>query len=254
MPSVVILTHTQVHGGLVLSTGGISTGFVVSQEGHIMTCAHCAGKERQFIDKRGIHRNIFLESETYVKFLDRDISPVRAELVVAVPEFDLAILKIPGLPEGVMANTVVSFSETAPEIGDSVFVTGHPSLEYATRCGIISSPACFPHHFSFSARVFEDLFKRTVNGLHLIEIDINCRPGFSGAPVFSPTGEVVGMVLATLANTTLALPSLFCQAVVNYALHNPSIGGAKIMGGARFIPEDLKVESHLVARLSVKKD
>ncbi|KAH7840237.1 hypothetical protein Vadar_014542 [Vaccinium darrowii] len=163
MPSVVILIHTQVHGGLLLSTGGFSTGFIVSDEGHIMTCAHCAGKERQLKDELGIVRNIFLVSKTYVKFHDRDISPVKAKLVVVVPEFDVAILKIPALREG------------------------HPSLEFATRCGVVSSPSCFPHHFSSFVGLFEELFKKTVNGLHLLEIDINCQPGISGAPIFSPT-------------------------------------------------------------------
>ncbi|KAH7840270.1 hypothetical protein Vadar_014911 [Vaccinium darrowii] len=129
-----------VHGGLLLSTGGFSTGFIVSDEGHIMTCAHCPGDERQYRDDLGIVRNSFLVFETFVKFLDRDISPVRVSWSLQYPSFDVAILKTPSFPEAVKSYTV-SFSGTAPQIGDSCFVTGHPSVEFATRCGVVSSLA-----------------------------------------------------------------------------------------------------------------
>ena len=148
---------------------GIGSGVVVADDGSILTSNHVVGDA---------------DSVT-VRFFDG--STVTAVVVDRQPERDLALLKAPSLPEGVVPATLGG--GVAP--GDEVYAIGSPfALEGSVSRGIVSALGRV-FRVEESGQQLEDM----------IQFDAAVNPGNSGGPLLDAQGRVIGIVTG-LANPT----------------------------------------------------
>ncbi|MDX6636485.1 MAG: hypothetical protein QOF06_2688 [Solirubrobacterales bacterium] len=147
------------------SGGGTATGsgFVIDDEGHILTNNHVVEGASKVTVKLG-------DSEkTY-----------EAEVVGADPGTDIALLKVDA-PDGEIHPLTLGHSSEA-EVGDPVVAIGNPfGLDRTVTSGIVSAlqrQIEAPNGFSIS---------------HVIQTDAAINPGNSGGPLINASGEVIGI-------------------------------------------------------------
>ena len=169
---------------------------------------------------------------------------LKAEVLAADPEVDLAVLKVPAvknLPAPVDCKHNVALSETMP-----VYVFGFPFGQVlATSKG---SPAITIGKASISSLRLDD-----AGELALVQIDGALNPGNSGGPVVDTHGRLVGVAVATIKNSTgigLAIPCKEVPEVLSGRLGKPSLhvshdaeGAAKIEVEANLADPFHKIKS-----------
>lgn len=171
-------------GDRLLGTG---SGFVVSEDGYFLTCAH--------VIENGRNIQVQIGTKTY-----------SAKLIRADTHNDVALLKLDGTNF-----SPLSLSQSFPDMGDKVFTVGFPnpvlqgaSAKYTD--GVISSPF----------GIFDDV--RTM------QITVPIQGGNSGGPLVDEYGNVLGIVVAQLNAATVfeytgTIPQNVNFAVkINYAL------------------------------------
>ena len=165
-PSIVVVTQEGREGNIV----GTGTGFVISENGLIATCAHVIGESR------------------LIKVRFDDGNEYKVEQIFASDrKLDLAILKINAKdlkPLQVEKNQI-------SEQGAEVIAMGNPQgLEFSIVRGIISGI-------------------RKIDNQSLIQIAIPIEPGNSGGPLMNDKGNVCGilnMKSAITENLGFAIP------------------------------------------------
>lgn len=161
------LVATLIPGLLPREKTGSGTGFIVAEEGYVLTAAHVvqgAAEITVFHNGRG-HR---------------------ATLIAVSVEHDLALLVIedsPPLP-------VAALAEGRPEFGDAVTAVGHPSG--ATRPIALSTHVAGTGWWAVGpeSTVLRDL----------IATRDTFRPGYSGSPLVNAAGQVVGIVTGSVTS------------------------------------------------------
>lgn len=145
--------------GREYSTG---TGFFVSSNGHLLTNNHVvqAATDIVVITERGQRH--------------------QAQLVASDPEHDLALLKIPGSTTPVNVATA-----SAVRRGDEVFTLGYP----LTAIQGVRQKATFGRVTALTGMADDSRF---------LQVDLAVQPGNSGGPLFDATGNVIGVITATL--------------------------------------------------------
>jgi S1-C subfamily serine protease len=168
-PSLVLI---EVSGGTADDPSeGIGSGVVVNDEGAILTSLHVVA------DATSIQ----------LTFADGSQSP--AEIAVAQPENDIAVLLPTRPPDQIIPATLGN--PNAMQVGDEAFVVGHPLGLYSSMsAGVISG---------FNRSFQPPGGGPALNGL--IQIDAAVNPGNSGGPLLNRDGQVVGIV-AGLVNPT----------------------------------------------------
>ncbi len=169
------------------SSGG--SGFVVSEEGWIVTNAHVVAAARNGV----------------VAIRYSDGTQVRARVLAVDRLHDLAVLQ-PGDREGsVPALPLASASEV--RVGQSVLAYGSPfGLEGTLTQGIVSARRDLPTR------------EGRIEGV--IQTDAAVNPGNSGGPLANSRGQVIGVNTAILSRTGgsngigFAVPSNFVQSLV----------------------------------------
>jgi len=160
----------------VATPSGTGTGFVFSPGGLALTALHV----------------VETAEEISVRFHGRP--PIPAELRLGLPELDLAVI---ALPAGTYPFLPLGDSDLVA-IGNRVVAAGFPqttglSLQQGRIAGRIP-------------------YMETP----LIEIDAALLPGYSGGPLLSSTGEVIGIVFsrckADQATLTLSIPANVARA------------------------------------------
>ena len=147
------------------SGGGVATGsgFVVDDQGHILTNNHVVEGASKVTVKLG-------ESDTVHD----------AEVVGTDPSSDLALLKVEA-PAGELHPHALGDS-SAVEVGDPVVAIGNPfGLDRTVTAGIVSAlqrQIQAPDGFSIS---------------NVIQTDAAINPGNSGGPLINGEGEVIGI-------------------------------------------------------------
>jgi S1-C subfamily serine protease len=144
--------------------GGLGSGVIVTGTGEILTSLHVVdGAE-----------------EIQVTFADGTEST--AEVVLAQPENDIAVLQSSVLPE-VLVPAVLG-NPGAMRVGDEAYAVGNPFGLYGSMsAGVISG---------FDRTFQPDGSNRQLEGL--IQIDAAVNPGNSGGPLLNRSGQVVGIV------------------------------------------------------------
>lgn len=151
----------------------LGSGFIISADGYILTNNHVVDKA------------------TDIKVSLADGRVFDAKLVGKSPDLDIALIKIDaqGLPAVALGDS------EAAEVGDMVIAIGNPfGLSHTVTSGIISA-------------------KGRVIGVgpydNLIQTDAAINPGNSGGPLFSSSGEVLGIntvIIASGQNLGFAVP------------------------------------------------
>jgi S1-C subfamily serine protease len=142
--------------------GGVGSGFVISEEGYIVTNDHVVEGGTRF----------------FVRFYN-DVDAI-AEVIGVDPDSDLAILRVQELAEGVRPLPLGDSDQV--RVGDSVVAIGNPfGLGTSMSYGIVSAVG------------------RTIPGLagfnipQAIQTDAAINPGNSGGPLINMRGEVIGV-------------------------------------------------------------
>ncbi|HMA58764.1 MAG TPA: trypsin-like peptidase domain-containing protein [Halanaerobiales bacterium] len=145
---------------------GYGSGFIVSQDGYIVTNEHVVHNATEI----NVAINGFEE-------------PVPAELVWAEYDLDLAILKVDVNKE---LNPIPLGDSKALKPGDWVIAIGNPfGLSHTVTTGVVSAlgrPIQIPSS-SGPARTYKNL----------IQTDAAINPGNSGGPLLNINGEVIGI-------------------------------------------------------------
>ncbi|MFZ6639139.1 DegQ family serine endoprotease [Undibacterium sp. TC4M20W] len=134
---------------------GIGSGFIISQDGYVLTNAHVVEGA----------------SEVYVKLTDK--REFKAKVVGADRRTDIAVLKIDG---NKLPRVTIGDSDKI-KAGEWVIAIGSPfDLENTVTAGIISAKA-----------------RDTGDFLRHIQTDVAVNPGNSGGPLINMRGEVIGV-------------------------------------------------------------
>ena len=155
--------------------GGQGSGFVISDEGEILTNAHVVtDAETTGTPSRPLHE----ANEIYVQFADRN--QVSAEVLGFDPFADVALLKVD--PEGLDLNPLTLGSEDDVQVGDAVAAIGSPfGQNQSLSVGVVSA----------TDRSIESLTDFGIDGA--LQTDASINPGNSGGPLLSADGEVIGI-------------------------------------------------------------
>ncbi len=154
---------------------GQGSGFVISDEGEILTNAHVVtDAESTGLSGRPLHE----ADEIYIQFADRN--RVSAEIVGFDPFSDVALLKVD--PDGLDLHILPLGSENDVEVGDGVAAIGSPfGQNQSLSVGIVSA----------TDRSIDSLTNFQIDGG--IQTDASINPGNSGGPLLDAEGEVVGI-------------------------------------------------------------
>jgi len=164
-PSVVVIRSRgrDVSASGPVRFGEIGSGVLVSADGKVMTAAHV----------------VHSVDEITVEFIGGEA--VKARVVASEPAADLSLLQLDRVPAGVKVARLADSSSV--RVGDQVMVVGAPyGLAYSLSVGYIS--ARWPPNSVYPAFPLAEFF----------QTDASINTGNSGGPLFSMTGEVVGIV------------------------------------------------------------
>jgi S1-C subfamily serine protease len=154
---------------------GQGSGFVISDDGEILTNAHVVtDAETTGTPSRPLHE----ADEIYVQFPDRN--QVTADVVGFDPFADVALLKVD--PDGLDLHPLPLGSEQDVEVGDGVAAIGSPFGQFQSlSVGVVSA----------TDRQIDSLTDFSIDGG--IQTDASINPGNSGGPLLDADGEVVGI-------------------------------------------------------------
>ena len=151
---------------LVQTPTGLGSGFVIHEEGYVVTNDHVIAGETR------ISVTIFREGE-------RELSKVvydNVRIVATSSELDLALLKIEPESADVFKTVTLAAVDEGLSEGQTVFAIGSPlGLDRTVSEGIIS------------------VANRVIGGRLYLQTTTQINPGNSGGPLFNLRGEVVGV-------------------------------------------------------------
>ena len=152
---------------VVKRPGALGSGFVVREDGYIITNAHVVQGE--------VEVTITVHRETDDGVEKRVFEEV--EIVAVNPHIDLALLKIDADELADFPLKRVHFGNVDElEKGETVFAVGAPlGLERSVSEGIVS------------------IKNRAQNGIVYVQTTAAVNPGNSGGPLFNQKGEVIGV-------------------------------------------------------------
>jgi S1-C subfamily serine protease len=152
---------------------GQGSGFVISDEGEILTNAHVV------TDAEASGATEINEAkELYVQFADRNQVP--AEVIGFDPYSDVALVKVD--PQGLDIEPLELGSIEDVAVGSPVAAIGSPFGEVQSlSTGVVSA----------TDRSIESLTEFQIDGA--IQTDASINPGNSGGPLLNADGEVIGL-------------------------------------------------------------
>jgi S1-C subfamily serine protease len=140
------------------------TGVLVDKRGYIVTVSHV------------------VNGRTVVPFSFEDGTRGQADVVLDLPECEIAVLKVRG---GKKEFPCVALATSAPEVGDAVLAIGHPfGFRYTVSAGLVSSlggEITLPSGYTLK---------------DVVQTDAAINDGNSGGPLLNRRGEVVGLAVA----------------------------------------------------------
>ena len=178
-PSVVTVRAIIGNPNSIGGGGGQGSGFVISEDGEIVTNAHVVTDAEQAGGTPGSNNDpINAADEVYVEFPDRN--QVEAEIVGFDANADVALLKVD--PEGLDLKPLELGDSAAVDVGTPVAAIGSPfGQEQSISTGIVSA----------TDRSIQSLTPFNIDGA--IQTDASINPGNSGGPLITADGLVIGI-------------------------------------------------------------
>lgn len=171
---------------LLINIKGIGTGFVISEDGEIMTAAHV----------------VQTAEDITVEFYDGE--EVSAKVMYSYPAADVALIKL-NSSKSTPLNVVKLTNSDNVKIGDQIFVIGAPfGLSHFLSVGYVGG--------KHSRKQVETGFVTT----EFLQTDAVINEGSSGAPMFNMQGEVIG-IASFILNSTKGFQGLGFAATSNIA-------------------------------------
>jgi S1-C subfamily serine protease len=156
------------------TSAGQGSGFVISDDGEIVTNAHVVTDATEAGGAQPINE----ADEVYVEFGDRNQVP--AEIVGTDLNADVALLKVD--PDGLDINPIELGDSESVQVGAPVAAIGSPfGQEQSLSVGIVSA----------TDRSIDSLTQFKIDGA--IQTDTSINPGNSGGPLIGADGRVVGI-------------------------------------------------------------
>lgn len=193
--------------GMTTSTAVSGTGFVVTDDGYIMTNYH-------------VIENAY-KSNLAVKVMFKDGTSYDATIVGTEEENDIAVLKIDAT--GLTPVNVGNSDDIL--VGDEVYAIGNPlgELDFTMTSGRISA---LDRSISTSANV---------PAINMFQFDAAVNSGNSGGPVFNTDGEVIGVVTAKaevngVEGISFAVPINDAVDIANDLITKGYVSGKAYMG------------------------
>jgi S1-C subfamily serine protease len=153
---------------------GQGSGFVISDEGEILTNAHV-------VTSGGAGNGggeISPAEEVFVEFADRN--RVEAEIIGFDPDADVALIKVD--PGEIDLDPLQLSERNAFAVGEPVAAIGSPfGKRQSLSVGVISA----------NDRTIESLTEFSID--NAIQTDTSINPGNSGGPLLDAAGDVIGM-------------------------------------------------------------
>jgi serine protease Do len=149
----------------VKTPGGLGSGFIINDEGYLITNFHVIEGETEISVEVYHQKNGQLDRETY-----------KQVKIIAINRFqDLALLHIEDKSAPKFKFVALGNSDSL-NVGDAVFAIGSPlGLERTVTQGILSTKT------------------RQMEGQLYLQTSTQINPGNSGGPLFNLAGEVVGV-------------------------------------------------------------
>jgi S1-C subfamily serine protease len=172
-PSVVTILSLVGDSGNPTSAGQ-GSGFVISDDGEIVTNAHVVTDATEAGGSTPINE----ADEVYVEFGDRNQVP--AEIVGTDLNADVALIKVD--PDGLDLNPIELGDSDSVQVGAPVAAIGSPfGQEQSLSVGIVSA----------TDRSIDSLTQFKIDGA--IQTDTSINPGNSGGPLIAADGRVIGI-------------------------------------------------------------
>jgi len=155
----------------VRTPGGLGSGFILNEDGYLITNFHVIEGETQIAVEVYQQRNGQLERSAYKQIR-----------IIAMNKFqDLALLKIDDKDAPRFSRVMLGDAESLA-VGERVFAIGSPlGLERTVTEGIVSTKT------------------REFQGALYLQTTTQINPGNSGGPLFNMRGEVIGVTNMKLA-------------------------------------------------------
>ena len=166
----------------VESTGSTGTGFIISEDGYALTCAHVVegAKEIYATVINGDGYKTFESSREGFEVYDAG----EGEVIYANKQLDIALLKMECLDNEYLQ---IEQRNILPELGEEVVVFGYPLGYEMPQSNFFGPNISFYKGYVSSNQVN--------NGNSITFLDIDAKSGNSGSPVISvKTGKVIGIV------------------------------------------------------------
>jgi serine protease Do len=170
---VVIATEQREVAGVgevgLVSTGGLGSGILISDDGKILTAAHVVQTAEKIL----------------VQFLSGEM--IAARVIASEPAADVALLQLERRPA--VAQVASLGDSDRVDVGDQVFVVGAPlGISHSVTVGHISG-----------RRIDAEVFGGMV-ATEMFQTDAAINEGNSGGPMFNLKGEVIGVVSYILSH------------------------------------------------------
>jgi S1-C subfamily serine protease len=145
------------------------SGFVIDEDGHVVTAGHVAVSEGFTVDARGANGRLY-----------------RGKVVAVSQSPDLALIRLSGFP-GVPVTPAAS---PCMRLGEPVFSLGKPhAMGDTARLGQVESMS-FGRPVTYANFGYPDA----------VVLRMSTRKGESGGPLFNAKGELTGMLVSTLSD------------------------------------------------------
>jgi len=144
-------------------SGGLGSGFLVSDDGLIMTAAHV----------------VQMAEDVAVRWVNGEVS--KAKIISSNPNADVALLQAEDVPDAI--KPLILADSDPVRVGDEIFIIGAPR-KYANTLTV---------GYVSARRKPDDLFGG-IEPVELLQTDAAINEGNSGGPMFNMVGEVIGVV------------------------------------------------------------
>ncbi|MGQ0615192.1 MAG: trypsin-like peptidase domain-containing protein [Planctomycetaceae bacterium] len=193
---------------VVRTRTGHGTGFLIDDEGHILTNHHVIANGFTYSKGGRMRVQIHLGTLDADGIMRIDEQPVEVEIVLDDPQRDLALLRVPDPATRLEGRTPIAFSDSNPRPGQACVMVGHPAsaMLWSLREGNVAGIGRSPHDLVdillrgliLSGAQAEEMKSQLQSTTPVKIVLSSCQgnPGDSGGPLVDEEGRLLGVTFA----------------------------------------------------------